>query len=71
MKDVVLKPDNFGKVIEKEMKEQGVRITHLTKKSGVMPTSIYGILSGKKGVSVTSIYKVCKALGIEIVLRKK
>ena len=58
----------FVRLMDREMRLQGVNHAELAKRAGLTRQAIYKILGGKSNLSFETASRIGKALGIEIQL---
>ena len=58
-------------VIKKAFRESGLSIKKLSDQSGVPYSAVHGLLTGNRDIQISTLEKLSKVLGLELVRRKK
>ena len=57
--------------IKKALIDKGIKNYELARLLNVSDQNIYNIMKRDKDIKISTLYKVCEALGLEIVLKDK
>ncbi len=58
-------------IVRRAFRESGLSIKKLSDRSGVHYSAVHGLLTGNRDVQISTLDKLSKVLGLELVRRKK